>query len=273
MPKTAIIAVGDLHVNSTVALCPPSVNLDDGGTYRSSKKQRALWEAWLDFWGEMGRLDVDRRIVVLNGDLGELDTKRRSYQIVTPNKATILNMAIDTLLPALDVADGVIVLRGTLAHIGKSAWLEEAIANDIDNTIHDNGTASFWHFRGEFDGVRFDIAHHASMGRLPWTEKNAGNKVAAVIEARYHEMKAPLPHLALRSHNHRRSDSGRNYQTRAVCMPCWSSHTEFAHRIGQENSIAEIGGDVFICDDGAYKWIDYRYKPFPTGRRLWSIKI
>lgn len=43
--------VSDLHVNSTVGLCPASgVRLDDGGTYMPSNSQVWLWERWLETW-------------------------------------------------------------------------------------------------------------------------------------------------------------------------------------------------------------------------------
>lgn len=272
MTKTIVIAVGDLHVNSTVALCKPSINLDDDGTYRASNNQRKIWDAWLDFCNEVKAIDADKRILVLNGDIGELDTKRRSVQLITLNKATVLRMVIDTIEPMLSIIDDVIVVRGTMAHVGKSSWLEESIADDI-GAISNGNAKSHWHFRGMFENVRFDIAHHASMGNLPWTEKAAAIKIAKIIMDRYNEMKSPIPHVALRSHNHRRSDSGRNYECRAVCLPCWQLHTEYISRIGHENSIADIGGDIFVCEDGSYKWIDYRYEINPSGRRLWSLKV
>lgn len=50
----AIIAiVGDIHSNSTVALAPPRVRLDDGGEYVSSAPQRWIWRKWLEFWKEV----------------------------------------------------------------------------------------------------------------------------------------------------------------------------------------------------------------------------
>ena len=265
MSKTNAIVVSDTHINSRVGLCTPLVNLDDGGTYRSSPTQRAIWKAWLDFWQEMERLD-GRKILLINGDLGELDDKNRNNQLITRNKATILEMVLNVLKPALDVVDESIIVRGTPAHVGKGAWLEEAIANDLDNVIHDTDSASWWHFRGRIEGVRFDAAHHGPMGRLPWTEKHAGIKVAMIITARYAEMGAPVPDIAIRSHNHRRSDSGRNFPTKAICTPCWQAATEYVYRIGQENSKADIGGYVLICEDGKYQWIDYRYHPLPEGR-------
>jgi hypothetical protein len=179
-------------------------------------------------------------------------------------------MVLDTLAPMLDVVDDVIIVRGTQAHVGKGAWIEEAIAQDLDNTINQAvSPASWYHFRGMFGGVKFDVAHHASMGRLPHTEKNAANKIAATILYRYRvDMDQPAPDVAIRSHNHRRADSGGNYPTFALCTRCWSLATEYAYRIGGENSLADIGGHVFQCEGGEYKHTEMAYEP--RKGRIWK---
>src|SRR3989304_9644873 len=120
--ETHVIVTSDHHINSTVSLCVPSMNLDDGDSHRASRPQRALWESWCDMWQKVGRLP-GRKIAVLNGDLGELDTKRRTTQLVAQNKATIMALVLETLTPMLEVVDKVIVIRGTMAHEGKSQWL------------------------------------------------------------------------------------------------------------------------------------------------------
>jgi len=271
--KTVVAGVSDTHINSTVGLCKPSVNLDDGGTYKASRTQRAIWDAWLDYWKEIASIPADRRIVILNGDVGELDTKRRTSQLITLNKATIQSLAVDVLEPAINVADSVIIIRGTMAHTGKSGWLEEAIALDLDNTFRNNGTASYWQFRGIIEGVRFDVAHHAGMGRLPWTEKHAAIKMAKIALDRYVlEMKQKPPNLLWRAHNHRYASSGDNYDDiLAVCMPCWCGRTEYVYRLGQENATPTIGGVYAICEDGQYQFDKIIYKP--RWERVWSIKI
>jgi len=255
-----------------VGLCPPTVNLDDGGTYRSSKTQRWLWSCWLDFCEKVNRLP-GRKVALLNGDIGELDTKRRSYQIVTPNKATILDMALNTLMPLLEVVNDVVVVRGTLAHVGKSAWLEEAIARDLDNAITPNGDSapfSHWHVRRVVSGVRFDIAHHATMGRLHNTEKNAANKIAVGTLYRYKvDMEQQAPDVVIRSHNHRYASSGDNYPLFAICSPCWTTATEFVYRVSQENTLASIGGLAFVCYDGEYQYHKYLYD-YPKASLRWK---
>ena len=57
--RTVVAIAGDLHVNSTVAVCPPVVMLDDGGEYRASKPQRWLWREWVKFWGAVRRRRIN----------------------------------------------------------------------------------------------------------------------------------------------------------------------------------------------------------------------
>lgn len=272
---TAVIGVSDLHINSKVALCTPTVSLDEDDTHRSSRGQRWLWQCWLEFWDTV-RVDYQgwRKILVINGDMGELDTKRRSYQIITPNKAIILDMVLNVLAPALDVVDSVYVVRGTQAHVGKSAWLEEAIARDLDHAVRHDGSASWWHIRGKIDGIRYDISHHASMGGLPWNAPNAANKLAAKTIWQYRvKMNQPAPDVIWRSHNHRWADSGKNYDpTYALCLPCWSLATEYAYRIGAENDTADIGAVVDEIKDGIRTERRFKFEP-RENRQVWQMSL
>lgn len=261
MPTTVAI-VSDTHINSTVALCPPTVNLDDGGTYRSSKTQRWLWDCWQDYWLQISKLP-GRKIAIFNGDLAELDTKRRTNQIITANKSTIMSIVLECLELPMNICDGLVFIRGTQAHVGKAAWIEESTANDLDNTIRcdKEAPASFYHFQKEIDGVRFDVAHHVSMGRLPWTEKDAANKLSVRARYRYFESGMKPPSVIIRSHNHRYADSGGNFKTFAVCAPSYCARTEYVFRIGQEMTPASIGGIYFICENGKYKYEYIPYEP------------
>ena len=261
--KTAVLVVSDLHINSTVALAPPVVNLDDGGTYHSSPGQRWLWHCWLEMIKDFkAQTEGCRRIAIFNGDLGELDIKRRSNQLISTNKATILETTRETVAPLTDQVDGTIIMRGTMPHVGKAAWLEEEIAHDLDNIIKQDGTATWYHLRAKFGGVTFDIAHHASMGALPWTEKNAANKIAAIILWRYCiDRHSTPPMVAIRSHNHRYSDSGGNYPVFAITTRGWTLMTEYGYRLGKENDLAQIGGHLFICEDKQYQYSQYIYHP------------
>jgi len=268
--STTVAVIADTHINSTVGLCTPQISLDDGGDYRASQGQRWLWRNWLDFWEQLPK--ADRLIGIFNGDLVESDAKQRSTQIITRNRSTILRMAVDVLEPALDKCDAVYIIRGTEAHTGKSGELEEALAQDITSAVIRDTSASWWHLQAECEGVRFNIAHHASMGRLPHTEKNAANKIAYLVTWHYVTNGIRPPHIAIRSHNHRYADSGRNYEpVMGICTPAWTLKTAYGYRISAENGLPAIGGLWFLCEDGSYTWDLIQYKPSMTA--TWKQKI
>ena len=53
MSKTNnLVVISDLHSGCRVALCPKSVQLDDGGRYTPSKIQSKMLVFWHEFWDE-----------------------------------------------------------------------------------------------------------------------------------------------------------------------------------------------------------------------------
>jgi hypothetical protein len=249
------VVAADLHINSTVGLICPSVVLDDGGEYRPSKGQRWLWRNWIDFWAEIPK----GCWLVINGDLADKDIKLRGYQNVSRNPASIQRMILATMAPALEQAERVFIIRGTGSHVGKSAHLEEEFAKDIGAERTPDGLYSWWSLCLECEGVLFDIAHHASMGRKPWTSPNSLNSLAAELIIQYSCNRGRLPDVVIRSHNHKFAETGLNYPMRVVATPAWQLSTEYASRIGA--SPADIGGLVFRCHDGIYDMDVRRYTP------------
>ena len=273
--KTAVIAIADLHINSTVAVSPPVVNLDDGGTFHASRTQHWLWRCWGEFITEAKRLTEGyKRIVVFDGDLTELDTQKRSIQLTSMNKNTILSMVMETILPLISIADAVYIMRGTAAHTGKSAWSEEAIAKDIDNAVkHGDGNYSWWHYRGVASGVKMDIAHHAQMGFVPWSRKNAANNLAAKIMWFYQvDRNEQAPDLVLRSHNHTYASSGDNYKCQVDYLPSWTTLTEYGYRQGYENMLSDIGGIIYFCEGSKFTRNKIFFKP-KEARRVWQLSM
>jgi hypothetical protein len=289
--KTALICVADLHINSTLAVCPPVVSLDDGGTYHASRTQRWLYECFLDFTDQAKALTEGyRNIVVFNGDLSELDTAKRSVQLISLNKATILSLVQETIAPLVDVTNECIFIRGTAAHTGKSSWSEEDTGRDTIGTIP-SGTFkrkykvkgktmekidkiySWWHHRSVVSGVQVDIAHHANMGKKPWTRRNAANNLAAEIMYLYQvDMGVRAPDLALRSHNHTYATSGDNYKCQVDYLPSWTTLTEYGYRIGYENVVSDIGGMVYLFENGTIDRHKIMYPP-KDAKRIWKLKI
>jgi len=245
-----------------VGLSPLSVNLDDGGTYHASKAQRWLWHNWLDFWQTIQNCVAEHNAkvwTVFNGDLVEGDGKNRSHQLITHNDTTAMRIALDAIQPALEASDRLFVVRGTAAHVGLSASLEEKIAIDIEAVkCKETDTYSWWKLLLDCDGVLFDITHHGNVGRLPWTKPNPLNALAVRIILAYAGQR--LPQVAIRSHRHLYAETGSNYPVRVIALPAWQLATEYVHRLGVVEA-ADIGGVIFICDGGNYEYIPKHYKP------------
>lgn len=268
-----VIVVSDTHIGSTVGLCPPLVNLDDGGTYKASQGQRWLWECWLKFSLRVKTIaDANPGATVnliLNGDTVEGDAKRRSNQIITRNRATLLTLASETLAPLIDVSSRAFFIRGTAAHVGKSAELEEELASDCTIAVHNDKVASWWSLYADFSGVCFDIAHHGRLGTKPW------NRPGALITHTFEKMLAyqkrgeRVPDVFIQSHNHKYGDTGGNLSSLGIACPAWQLSTEYSTRIAAAE-LADVGGLIFVIENGAYTWQKVQYQPKP--RRPWVLK-
>jgi hypothetical protein len=264
--KNAIVVVfSDTHINSTVGLCPPSVKLDDAGVYKSSKAQRWLWSNWLDFWkdvaAEKKRLGYPV-VSVANGDIAD-DNAHSNTQLITSNLADIIKLAHAALQPCLSVTDHFFATRGTEAHVGASASMDELVAESM-GAHGDGNTSSWWWLRGKFGGVTFDMAHHPGTGSAsPHLRHGPAGRVAARIIHDYADMRELPPQIGIRSHNHTFSDSGESYACRVFITMPWQLTTAFGHRVGYSGRLSPIGGLIFICENGEYscKIRQYRAKP------------
>ena len=269
---TIIAVAGDLHTNCTVGLCSPIVALDDGGQYRASREQRAVWREWLKFWNEVGAARDEagaRLIIVLNGELAD-DNHHVTLQLITRNPQTQMAHAVEVLKPALDLlreGDRVYVTRGTEAHSGPSAWMDEAIARDIGATGETpDGPASWWQLLLNVEGVRIQVAHHPPPGggRLPeararWAIATAGNIVRACVRR-----SEPIPHLIIYGHVHNPADSwDAEGDCRVLVLPAWQLKTSYGFRIG--GTPLPIGGAWFLIDRGRIERVEKRYTDWRIG--------
>ena len=257
---TILVTVGDLHINSTVGLLKPTVNLDDGGTFNSSKGQRWLWRNWLSFWLDVAKEKKKHKAkvwTVFNGDMVDVFVKYQTVQLITHNEADVFDMAIDTIMPALDVSDKMFVVRGTAAHGKQGGVIEEKIGEDIGAEM-DGDNHSWWELLLECEGVLYDIAHHGTLGGLSWTRGNSLNKLVAQLIIKHRNKRCP--DVAIRSHMHQYARSSDEYGMTAYALPAWQLKTEFTHRLSKPEP-ADIGGIYFVNDDRTYIPKVIRYKP------------
>lgn len=268
--RTTVIAItSDQHCGSTVALCPPKIALDDGGVYNASKAQRWLWVGWTTFWKRVEAVRKQERaslIQVYNGDMVDGD-HHGTAQILSGNptaQAAVVNAALH--VPKALSPDQMFFIRGTEAHVGKSAAFEERIALGLRKDGHpvvgdtDTGNASHWHAKMEIDGVRLDFAHHGRMGQRPWTKGNITNLLAFQIWTEHHLRNEPPPHLAVRSHLHQFWDTANSYPTRLIQTPSFQLATAYVHKVAAE-SIADVGGCIVVIKHGHFTVEPVLFRP------------
>lgn len=265
MARESVTILADTHINSKLGLALPNVAYrDEGDPIELTTIQRWLlpvWEQCLDDIDELTKGYY--RTLILNGDIIDIDMKRRTWQLFSRNRADALKLGVKVLSPLREAYDTTFLIRGTEAHTGMSAEGEEELGFMLDTEKDPDREEAYtwWHLRAMFGGVKFDIAHHYSMGTLPHTYANYANKLAFETMWDYYDWGEKPPDVAVRAHNHRFADSGRNYLTRGVFCPAWQYHTSYLHRIGKANAKPHIGAIVFLCDNGEYTMHDFRYRP------------
>lgn len=268
MRKLTIGFLSDLQTNSTVALCPPRVQLDDGGTYHYSRLQKQLWGDYLDFRDRLLSAKGDGELyLIFNGDLHDGDHHQTS-QIITRNKATMQNIAAEVIEPMAYIADKMFLVRGTEAHAGESASMEEDIAKDFD--FEANGEKrSWWQLISYFMNKKFDIAHHTTMGSTPVGKGNAANKIAVEAIFEYANRGEMPPDYISRAHVHRYADTYKTYISRAFILPCWQYRTAYVHKLST-GKLADIGGVILEMETGKEDILTpVIYKPKKSEEVIW----
>lgn len=263
-----LAVINDVHAGSTVAVCPPRVELDDGGAYEASKVQLWLWQCWHDYWHQVESICEGTGFplyIVSNGDLFDGDHHNTS-QIISRNPVDWHAVVSACMEYPLSLGpERLFFVRGTEAHTGKSGSLEEGYARRLLADGHpvegdpDTGTASWWHLRMEIEGVRIDVAHHGRTGMRAHTEGNAANLYAHDILLQHIKEGDPPPHLVLRAHYHRFNDSYDMAPVRVIQNGAWQLATAFGHRVATDK-IAHIGGLIVVIEDGEYEPKKVKFK-------------
>ena len=177
---------------------------------------------------------------------------------------------VNVLEPVLDVVDRCFIVRGTASHTGGSGHLEELIAQDVDTVVpYSKHVKSHWHLRQVFAGQRFDVCHHTTQSKRPWTRANSANYLASELIQGYAELGDKLPDFAIRSHVHKHVDTHDNFAVRVIVLPAWQLLTGYVHQV-VPNAISHIGAVAVLIDGDQVvvkKWID---KPYRITKSLWK---
>ena len=226
-----VVPIGDLHVGSSVALCPlHGVRLEDGGTYMPNDAQRWLWARWSDLLSRVRELRKRRCHVVLIS-MGEFIDGRHheTTQLLSQSPEIQAAAAIDVMQPLATLANELYVLRGTEAHSGKGAASDFAIGRELGaRQDPSTGMHAFYHLLLDVAGVQFDAAHHiGGGGDDPRLYGSAIRRETAAML-----LERPETNIVLRGHVHRFADTGQAYPTAwGAVIPAWQLKTAFTHRV------------------------------------------
>lgn len=246
-----IVVVSDIHAGCQLALCPPSgVRLDEGGDYRPSPFQQKLWDMWSEFWGKVvpSYTHGEPFAVVFNGDAID-GVHHNSTTQVTHNMTDQVRIAMAILAPVVDQCEGRYYhVRGTEAHVGKSAEHEETLAEQLGAIPYKGQFArnDLWIRVG---GGLIHLLHHiGSTGSLAY-ETTALMKELSESYVEAARWGRRPPDMIVRSHRHRYVDLSiptGNGKARAVVTPAWQGKTPFCWKIPGARLATPMFGGIVI---------------------------
>lgn len=271
-PFNNIVVVSDTHCGCKLALCPPSVVLDEGGEYHQSKFQRQLWEHWQYFWNEWvpEATRGEPFVVVHNGDAIDGVHHQATTQI-TGNLTDQRRIAAECLKPVVERCEGRYYhIRGTEAHVGKSAQEEEALARELGAIKNDEGNFArydLWIRCGDFLA---HLLHHVGTTGSNAYEATAVHKELTEELAEAARWGERPPDCIVRSHRHRHIETSiptRHGRAIAVVSPAFQGRTPFAWKIpGARLAPPQFGGILLRTAHGrlfvdAKVWTPQRSNP------------
>lgn len=240
-------------------MCLPKFKLDDGGYYYASPVQLAIYNFWKNVYLPLV-LESGRNVVIVHmGDAVDGVVKNSVQSLA--NIADQEQLAIELLAPIVEhkAVKAFYMLRGTEAHVGKSAASEVRIADKL-------GIELYWKFVLDVQGVTFDLAHHGNASTV-WSS-NAAKTVAKVILNCAND-NLPIPRYVIRGHTHKIDDSGsKNMRCRAFTTPALQAANAYAHRIDSIGR-ADIGGVIVDTENDN----DVRFVPFNAKMKQIVVRI
>jgi hypothetical protein len=267
---TAVI-VSDLHCGSRSSICVPDMELSEGGHFRYSAAQRALYEAWQLLAKEWRNPDI----LEVNGDAIEGQARKESGASCWSTDLDDQVACAAQLLKEFR-AKKTYIVEGTGYHVdagGKSLehHLGEKLGAEKIGSGHSNRAAD--ELLLTIGNFNFHFAHHIAVG-TGWykTTPLAREMVFALLTE---SSKMPLGKkidVIIRSHVH--AFCGVEFtRQRGYITPCWQLQTRYMRKKSALGMVPDIGMLRFrITHD--YVKLDKRFfKPVETKPKLFRYEI
>jgi hypothetical protein len=246
-----VVLIGDLHVGSTMGLCPMGFALDDGNPVELNKLQMATLDHWSGFW-QRRKAEKLPIVTILMADLID-GNHHGTSQLWTTDEQLMIEAAVQILNPVANLSRSVLGLRGTPAHVGVAGKWDNAVCREI-GAQRVEGQPSSYHLKPKISGVQFDVAHHGpSAGKRIHTHGDIARRFARNVYLLAQIRREPLPQVIARAHVHKKlhevlTDFGHEYHM--VISPAWQWCTEFKYKIDTEDDLADVGGAIVTVENG-----------------------
>jgi len=263
-----VIVISDTHIGCQFGLFPPEFKIDGGNIVKQSKLQSVVWEWWNEFVNKWIPMVTKNEpfILVLNGDAIDGDHHGTKTQI-SKNIADQQKIAEVILKPLISKSEKYFHIRGTEAHVGKSAENEENLAKSLGAIPDELGNYARWEMYMRMQNSLIHFSHHVGTTQSAAYESTAVYKemVEAFNEAgRWRETP---PDVIVRSHRHRLFETRiptKNGYGIVLVTPGWQLKTPFVHRLATGRSgTPQVGGCLVRHGDE-----DEIYTRF----KVWKIK-
>lgn len=266
-----LVCISDTHGGCRMGLYPlQRMRIDDGGWYHPSEFQEQMWALWRSFWDEWVPTVTrgEPYHILHNGDAMDGSHHGAKTQI-SQNVDDQLRICEAFLKPEIDkchkMGGSYYHVRGTEAHVGKSAEHEELLARHLGAKPDSKGQYSRWVLRTRIGDCLIHATHHiGTTGSAAYESSAVNSEIAAHLtdSARWNR---PHADMLIRGHRHRsiavELDTDRGYLVGMV-LPGWQGRTPFAYRIpGARVSEPQFGGAIVRHGDEEFYW----------RRKVWGV--
>jgi hypothetical protein len=227
------VFLGDLHAGSKLAPLSPFADAD-GVQYSPSRIQAVLNGFLAQALADVKAVARGHKLVLhLGGDLVDGVGHHGTTQTVLDWNGQ-RDLAVQLLLPWVNLADAAYGLLGTDAHVGDNGQQDSAVCKEL-------GVKARQYWPIESAGRKLDWAHHVTAGRRPWTRETALLLLAntTAIECAQRQPPERVPDLIVRHHVHQWAHT-RTAATQVVTVPGWQAQTSYTRKL-TPNALLTVG--------------------------------
>ena len=264
----ADIVIGDTHIGSSSGLA-----------YTPDLEKPNIWQKWIfkvyanHFLPDIEKYidEVQKRYGAIDhihlangGDMGDLDTKKRSSanEYWAVNEKQVTANAKKLFDPLWKMCDSAHFIRGTRSHVGTGGGVDEAIADDCDITIpKDRHNKSWYDWEYKLAGVHVQMQHYGK-NKSKWGDESLLSALRSEVILDRASNNELIPDICYRFHFHYPMQTDPDKYPRMIGNAAWQLPYEYIYERDPVGRTNLIGGYICVFRDGEIlevKRLTYKY--------------